>query len=429
MPSSSLPNPIPKSLRPGSLRIARSRSSLNNRTPLAEAAIARDLEAELDSDFENTDDVDNASNDESDSDLEVLKQVTSNTQVSMVESYRRQSFTAAGPRATFGSGFGDAARTPTKRERGEARREERSLLRDNKVIPPKHPRNEGGRTLGGSSTRQFLNQGNRRVLHSDEEADDDARDDPGAQAGETAPLLGDPNLPYGGQDAPKKIDQKWEEAVLEGKIQTTWQRETKVLGRHSGPLVVTFLLQYSLTVASIFTVGHLGKVELGAVSLASMTANITGYAVYQGLATSLDTLCAQAYGSGRKTLVGLQTQRMVYFLWAITIPIGITWICADVILMRIVPEKDVAKLAGRYLKIVLIGAPGYACFESTKRYLQAQGLFSASLYVLLFCAPLNALMNWLFVWVRFPSTACQSLNAESVFLAFDYIKHLSISPC
>lgn len=97
--------------------------------------------------------------------------------------------------------------------------------------------------------------------------------------------------------------------------------------------------------------------------------------------------------------MGLQTQRMVYFLWTITIPIGIIWLCADKILMRVVPEKDVALLAGRYLKIVLIGAPGYATFESAKRYLQAQGLFSASLYVLLICAPLNAFMNWLFVWV------------------------------
>ena len=134
-----------------------------------------------------------------------------------------------------------------------------------------------------------------------------------------------------------------------------------------------------------------------------MTANITGYAIYQGLATSLDTLCAQAYGSGRKTLVGLQTQRMVLFLWTITIPIAVIWLCADKILMKIVPEKEVAILAGRYLKIVLIGAPGYATFESAKRYLQAQGLFSASLYILLICAPLNALMNWLFVWVWLPN--------------------------
>ena len=130
-----------------------------------------------------------------------------------------------------------------------------------------------------------------------------------------------------------------------------------------------------------------------------VTANITGYVVYQGLATSLDTLCAQAYGSGRKKLVGLQLQRMVYFLWLCTIPIGIVWLSGTAILNAIVPEPETARLAGLYLKILLAGAPGYATFECAKRFVQAQGLFAATLYVLLFCAPLNAFMNWLFVWV------------------------------
>jgi MATE family multidrug resistance protein len=129
-----------------------------------------------------------------------------------------------------------------------------------------------------------------------------------------------------------------------------------------------------------------------------VTANITGYAVYQGLSTSLDTLCAQAFGSGRKTLVGLQMQRMICFLWVVTIPIGIIWLSGATILSYIVPEKETARLAGLYLKVILFGAPGYAAFESGKRFVQAQGLFSATLYVLLFCAPLNALMNYLLVW-------------------------------
>jgi MATE family multidrug resistance protein len=198
---------------------------------------------------------------------------------------------------------------------------------------------------------------------------------------------------------PEEIDRKWEEAVTAGLINTTWQREARVIGRYSAPLMVTFLLQYSLTVASIFTIGHLGKEELGAVSLASMTVSITGNAVFSGLATSLDTLCAQAYGSGKRKLVGLQMLRMVSFLWLVCIPIAILWYFSEHILAKIVPEREVARMAGLYLKVALLGIPGYACFESGKRYLQAQGVFSASLYVLLVCAPLNAFMNWFFVWV------------------------------
>ena len=347
------------------------------------------------------------STDEVDSELDEdnLARTFSSDGPSMVGSYREPSFTFAGSRAKIGSGSEDFQRVPTESERLEAQREERCLLRDNNIIPSKHaPHREHSDALsrqssqhltvptrGTSSKRNLIRQGDD---HKDKSTGDQEQDLP-----ETTPLLSDPNLQHGVQEVDKNLENIWQEAVLEGKIQTNWRREAKVITRYSGPLILTFLLQYSLTVASIFTVGHLGKVELGAVSLASMTANITGYAMYQGLATSLDTLCAQAYGSGRKKLVGLQTQRMVYFLWTITIPIGIIWLCADLILMRIVPEKDVAVLAGRYLKIVLIGAPGYATFESVKRYLQAQGIFSASLYVLLICAPLNALMNWLFVWV------------------------------
>jgi MATE family multidrug resistance protein len=89
---------------------------------------------------------------------------------------------------------------------------------------------------------------------------------------------------------------------------------------------------------------------------------------------------------------------MLYFLWLITIPIAIIWAFGTEIISLIVPEQETARLAGLYLKVLIAGAPGYAAFESGKRYLQAQGLFSATMYVLLICAPLNALMNYLFVW-------------------------------
>ena len=183
-----------------------------------------------------------------------------------------------------------------------------------------------------------------------------------------------------------------------GGPETTPQHEAKLIAQYSWPIILAALLQYSIPVASVFTVGHLGKIELGAVSLGSMTANITAYAVYQGLATSLDTLCAQAYGSGHKQLVGLYCQKMVCLLWGVTIPIGIVWLFSHQILGAIIPEQKTVELAALYLKVLLIGAPGWAAFESGKRFVQAQGIFRATLYVLLVLAPVNALLHWLFVW-------------------------------
>jgi MATE family multidrug resistance protein len=190
------------------------------------------------------------------------------------------------------------------------------------------------------------------------------------------------------------------DCIAAGKPETTSKHELFLLIRNAFPLIITCLLQYTLTGASVLAVGHLGRNELGAVSLASMTSNLTGYVIYEGLSTGLDTLCAQAYGSGKLHLVGLHLQRMIYFLWLMTIPIAAVWLSSTQILLLIIPEKECARLAGLYLKVLLLGAPGFAAFEAGKRFVQAQGLFSANLYVLLFCAPLNAFMNWLFVWVR-----------------------------
>jgi MatE len=181
---------------------------------------------------------------------------------------------------------------------------------------------------------------------------------------------------------------------------TTSKTEFLILIKSSLPLMVSCILQYSLSGASVIAVGHLGKTELGAVSLAIMTSNVTGYCAYAGLATSLDTLCAQAYGSGKPHLVGLQLQRMVYFLWIITIPIAAVWLAGTQILLWITPERECAELAGLFLKVLVLGAPGFASFEAGKRFLQAQGLFNAVLYILLICAPINAFLNWFFVWVR-----------------------------
>lgn len=90
---------------------------------------------------------------------------------------------------------------------------------------------------------------------------------------------------------------------------------------------------------------------------------------------------------------------MVYFLWVITIPIAIVWTNGPRIIGAIVPDEATADLAGRYLQVLVFGTPGYAAFEAGKRFVQAQGKFSATLIVLLVCAPLNVFLHWLFVWV------------------------------
>ena len=133
--------------------------------------------------------------------------------------------------------------------------------------------------------------------------------------------------------------------------------------------------------------------------MATMTANITCYAPFQGLTTALDTLCAQAYGSGHKHIVGLQVQRMSGFLTLLSIPIGILWWFASDILILMLPEEaESVELAGLYMRIMIVGIPGVWAFECGKRFVQAQGLFQATTHTLLVGAPINMFISWLLVW-------------------------------
>ena len=231
-----------------------------------------------------------------------------------------------------------------------------------------------------------------------------------ANATETTVLLTTDQSTYDTRAEDHTNDSSAEVALLkQPDVSTTWQEETGTLFKYSAPLIVTYLLQYSFSLVVILVAGRIGTNELAAASLAFMTAGITGTFVYEGLATSLDTLAAQAYGAGKKHLVGLHVQRMLALMTVVTIPIAVAWFASPWILQLIIPEKELARLAGAFMRIYLLGALGYAYFEAGKRFVQAQGNFTAALVVLLICAPLNIFWQWLFVFVS--SSCIQLLNS------------------
>ncbi|SNX82811.1 uncharacterized protein MEPE_01517 [Melanopsichium pennsylvanicum] len=198
------------------------------------------------------------------------------------------------------------------------------------------------------------------------------------------------------REAPLPGIEQIESIARESHDHIAW-REASVLFGYTVPIFATHLLELSLSVASVFSLGHLGTVELAAASLSSMTANVSGYSVLSGFISALDTLLPSAYTQQPKS-VGLWTQRMGVILLGILPLIFAVWLNAEAILVRIGQDPEVAYLAGRYLAVLCIGLPGYALFEVCRRYLQAQGLMHAPTIVLIFVSPLNAIANYLLVW-------------------------------
>ncbi|PNH55152.1 hypothetical protein VD0002_g9920 [Verticillium dahliae] len=364
-------------------------------TPRAEDIVARDL-AELSEDDDAMDNV-----------------IDSDTDLSADEGptlYRRPSGVAYGTSRPVMNPQTNPESTPflTRVEKKQSRDAERSLLRDNHVLPPKRPRGPDEPFYRRAYRRLFSTKVPRQTQDDEEtpritvQTPDEATP---LLVGADTPAAAASSSPHAAAaaaaataDGPENLTEQWEAAVASGTLRTTWQREAKTIISYALPLIGTFMLQYSINVVSIFTVGRIGRLELGAVSLATMTATITCYAPFQGLATSLDTLCAQAYGSGHRHLVGLQLQRMIFFLLLAFVPVAVLWYHSDAVLALMIPEPESARLVGRYLRVLIFGGPAFVCFEGGKRFVQAQGLFQATTWVLVVVAPFNVFINWFLVW-------------------------------
>lgn len=166
-------------------------------------------------------------------------------------------------------------------------------------------------------------------------------------------------------------------------------------------MMLSFFLQYSEQFAGVFSLGHLGRLQLAAASLATMTATITGLTIFTGISTALETLCSQAYGSGQRHELGLHLQRCLLLELICFIPISVVWLNAETIMLWLRQDPDLARLCGSFLRIYWFGAPGYAIFEALKRFQQAQNIFHASTYVLLITAPLNIVWSVLALLLPF----------------------------
>lgn len=259
--STSRPIPGGSSKNPGSSSHDFSTSfvaSFRSSSPIAQEVIARDLAACSDDEDLGDAEANGHGLDVSDSEIDGDNPLM----------YRRPSGIAFGTARPVLAAQNVEDSILTRNEWKQSLDAERSLLRDNHILPPKHAHPEQLGLLGRLRKR-FFSTKVPRPSGSDEEAGPD----PAGIPTEESPLLGgsgDNTLRRHSSSGPAveggHLSETWEAAVAAGHIKTTWQREAKTLAVYSRSLVVTFLLQYSVNITSILAVGRIGKVELGAVS-------------------------------------------------------------------------------------------------------------------------------------------------------------------
>ncbi|KAJ3770568.1 multidrug Oligosaccharidyl-lipid polysaccharide flippase [Lentinula raphanica] len=166
-----------------------------------------------------------------------------------------------------------------------------------------------------------------------------------------------------------------------------------ILLKSSLPVFGTHLLEYALLITSVLAVGHLGKLELAACTLGSMTANVTSFSIVIGMGGALDTVLPGVWGAIDSRLFGLWCQRMAVLYLLLLVPMLCIWLNAEKVLVLLRQDKEVARLAGRYLAMLAFGLPAFSFNTIAKRYFQAQGLFSIPTKIGTIVAGTNVLLT------------------------------------
>ncbi|KAG0130366.1 mate-domain-containing protein [Tuber indicum] len=175
--------------------------------------------------------------------------------------------------------------------------------------------------------------------------------------------------------------------------------EFTLLLKNSIPVIIAYTLQNSLQTISVLIVGRLSPEHLATAAFSYMFAMSTAWLIALGGTTALDTLCSSSYtGSKNPHELGILLQRAFVVLGIFYIPVAILWYFSEGVFLRLGQDPSLSADSATFLRCLIPGGLGYIYFEAGKKFLQAQGIMRAGTYILLITSPLNALMNWLFVY-------------------------------
>ncbi|KAL8034258.1 hypothetical protein ABFX02_12G015800 [Erythranthe guttata] len=174
--------------------------------------------------------------------------------------------------------------------------------------------------------------------------------------------------------------------------------ETKKLWRVVGPAIFSRIASYSMFVITQAFAGHLGDLELAAMSIATSVIMGFDFGLMLGMASALETLCGQAYGAKKYHMLGVYLQRswlVLSLCCVVTLPV---LLFAGPILKALGQPADVAEMSG---VVALCFVPLHFSFAiqfPIQRFLQSQLKNSVIAWMNLGALGVHVLLSWLVVY-------------------------------
>ncbi|KAF3793541.1 DETOXIFICATION 41 protein [Nymphaea thermarum] len=173
--------------------------------------------------------------------------------------------------------------------------------------------------------------------------------------------------------------------------------ESKSLWLLSAPAIVIMVFNYMLSFVSQMFAGHLGEVELAGASIASVGIQGLAYGIMLGMASAVQTLCGQAYGQGKYSMMGVICQKSMIIMGLTALALSFVYFFSYHILKLIGQSTDVSIYGQVFTRGLIPQLFAFALYCPMQRFLQAQNIVNPVAYMSVATFLLHLLLTWLAV--------------------------------
>ncbi|KAF4348930.1 hypothetical protein F8388_004648 [Cannabis sativa] len=174
--------------------------------------------------------------------------------------------------------------------------------------------------------------------------------------------------------------------------------ESKKLWHIVGPAIFSRIASYSMLVITQAFAGHLGDLELAAISIANNVIVGFDFGLLLGMASALETLCGQAYGAKKYYMLGVYMQRSWIVLSVCCVLLLPIYLFATPVLKVLGQPHDVAELSGVAAMCMIPLHFSFAFQFPLQRFLQSQLKTGVIAWVSLAALIMHIFISWLFVY-------------------------------
>ncbi|KAK6916529.1 Multi antimicrobial extrusion protein [Dillenia turbinata] len=191
---------------------------------------------------------------------------------------------------------------------------------------------------------------------------------------------------------------RWVTARLSRKrIGEKWKEESKKMWQIAAPAILTSVTQFSIGFVTSAFVGHIGDVELAAVSVVQNVIEGFVFGFMLGMGSALETLCGQAVGAGRFNMLGIYMQRSWIITFVTALCLTPVYVFTSPLLKLLRQDKSISDVAAKYSIYVIPQLFAYAINFPIQKFLQSQSKVWIMTIISVVALAIHVVLNWVLV--------------------------------